>query len=113
MRLLAETPEAPVALSQFSLYIVRCADGQLYTGIATDVEKRLAEHESGPRGAKFLRGKGPLEVVFSEKVGDRATASQLEYRVKRLNRVQKLDLVEGRRCLADLQQDHVLDDGSA
>ena len=102
-----------MALSQFSLYIVRCADGQLYTGIATDVEKRLAEHESSPRGAKFLRGKGPLEVVFSETVGDRATALQLEYRVKRLNRAQKLELVDGRRCLADLQQAYVLDDGSA
>lgn len=102
-----------MALSQFSLYILRCANGQLYTGIATDVAKRLAEHKSGSRGAKFLRGKGPLEVVFSETVGDRATASQLEYRVKRLNRVQKLDLIEGRRCLADLQQGHVLDDGSA
>ena len=106
-------PEAPVAPPHFSLYIVRCADGQLYTGIATDVAKRLAEHESGPRGAKYLRGKGPLEVVFAETVGNRAAASQLEYRVKRLSRVQKLDLIEGRRRLADLQQDHVLDEGSA
>ena len=110
---LAETPEAPVAPSQFSLYIVRCADGQFYTGIATNVTKRLIEHESGPRGAKYLRGKGPLEIVFAERVGDRAAASQLEYRVKRLSRAQKLDLIEGRRRLADLQQGHVLDDGSA
>jgi putative endonuclease len=100
---LAETPEAPVASPQFSLYIVRCADGKLYTGIATDVEKRLAEHVSGSRGAKYLRGKGPLVVVFSEAVGDRALASQLEYRVKQLSRVQKLDLIEGRRRLVDLQ----------
>ena len=64
-------PEAPVVPPQFSLYIVRCADGQLYTGIATDVTKRLAEHESGPRGAKFLRGKGPLEVVSSGSVAFR------------------------------------------
>ena len=102
-----------MAPPQFSLYIVRCADGQLYTGIATNVAKRLAEHESGPRGAKYLRGKGPLEIVFSETVGDRATASQLEYRVKRLSRIQKLDLIEGRRRLADVYQGHVLDDGSA
>jgi len=95
----------------FSLYVVRCADGTLYTGIATDVAKRLAEHESGPRGAKFLRGKGPLEIVFSEAVGDRAVASRLEYRVKQLSRTQKLDLVEGRTSLADLLADQVLDEG--
>ena len=113
IRSLAEMPEAPVAPSQLSLYIVRCADGQLYTGIATDVSKRLAEHESGPRGAKYLRGKGPLEVVFVETVGDRAAASHLEYRVKQLSRARKLDLIEGRQSLADFQQGHVLEDGSA
>jgi len=99
---LAETPEAKVASPEFSLYIVRCADGTLYTGIATDVDKRLAEHESGPRGAKYLRGRGPLEVVFAQVAGDRAAASQLEYRVKRLSRLQKLDLIESRLRLADL-----------
>ena len=92
-----------MASAQFSLYIVRCADGKLYTGIATDVAKRLAEHESGSRGAKYLRGKGPLEIVFSKTVGDRARASQIEYRVKQLSRVEKLDLIEGRRCLFDLE----------
>ena len=92
--------------ADFSLYIVRCADGSLYTGIATDVDKRLAEHVSGVRGAKFLRGKGPLEVVFSEFVGDRASALRLEYRVKRLTREQKLALVRGDRQLLEL-------DGSA
>ena len=88
--------------AEFSLYIVRCADGALYTGIATDVEKRLAEHASGARGAKFLRGRGPLEVIFSEAVGDRASALRLEHRVKRLTRAQKLELVRGERRLAEL-----------
>jgi putative endonuclease len=88
--------------ADFSLYILRCADGSLYTGIATDVQRRLAEHESGARGAKFLRGKGPLEVVFSEFVGDRASASRLEYRVKRLTREQKLALVRGDQRLKEL-----------
>lgn len=87
--------------SKFSLYIVRCADGALYTGIATDVDKRLAEHASGA-GAKFLRGKGPLEIVFAEIVGDRSSALQLEYRVKRLSREQKLELVRGERQLTEL-----------
>lgn len=88
--------------ADFSLYIVRCADGALYTGIATDVEKRIAEHAAGVRGAKFLRGRGPLEIVFTETVGDRASALRLEYRVKRLTRAQKLEIVRGDRLLAEL-----------
>jgi len=102
-----------MANSEFSLYIVRCADGTLYTGIATDVSKRLAEHEDSPRGAKYLRGKGPLQVVFSEVVGDRASASQLEYRVKRLSRTQKLALIEGRSALSELASGQVLEEGGA
>lgn len=86
----------------FSLYIVRCADDSLYTGIATDVERRVAEHESGTRGAKYLRGKGPLELALVREVGDRATASVLEHRVKRLTRPQKEALIDGRRSIADL-----------
>ena len=102
-----------MATSEFSLYIVRCADGTLYTGIATDVGKRLAEHEASPRGAKYLRGKGPLQIVFSEVVGDRASASQLEYRVKRLSRTQKLALIEGRSALSELASVQVLEAGGA
>ena len=100
-----------MAGSAFSLYIVRCADGTLYTGIATDVEKRLAEHADGSRGARFLRGKGPLEIVFAAPAGDRATASRLEYRVKRLTRRQKLELVAGERQLCDLLADQLLESG--
>lgn len=96
---------------EFSLYILRCADGSLYTGIATDVQKRLAEHEAGPRGAKYLRGRGPLEIVYSSVVGDRAIASQIEYRVKQLSRARKLDLIEGRRGLADLAPVQVVEEG--
>ena len=97
----------------FNLYIVRCADGTLYTGIATDVEKRIAEHADGPRGARFLRGKGPLELVFAAAAGDRATASRLEYRVKRLPRSEKLALIAGRRDLRDLLDDQVLEGGGS
>lgn len=102
-----------MSAAEFSLYIVRCADGTLYTGIATDVRRRVAEHQSGARGAKFLRGKEPLEIVFSEAVGDRAQASRLEYRVKRLSRQRKLDLIAGRWRLAALEADQVLEEGSA
>ena len=109
----AATPDAVVAGTEFSLYIVRCADGTLYTGIATDVDRRLSEHESGIRGARFLRGKGPLQIVFSEVVGDRSLASRLEYRVKKLDRLKKLELIDGRSRLDDLRCDQVLEEGCA
>lgn len=102
-----------MSASEFSLYILRCADGTLYTGIAVDIERRLAEHQSGRRGARYLRGRGPLELVFSAVVGDRSTASKLEHRVKQLSRAQKADLVAGRLVLTALDEDQVLEDGSA
>lgn len=86
----------------FSLYIVRCADDTLYTGIATDVTNRIAEHERGTRGARYLRGKGPLRLEFNEPVGDRSTASRLEYRVKQLSRQQKEALIRGDHSLSAL-----------
>lgn len=91
-----------MSAGEYSLYIVRCADGSLYTGIAIDVERRLREHESGIRGAKFLRGKGPLRLEFIECLGDRSTASQVEYRVKRLERGRKEELIAGRYSLDEL-----------
>ena len=89
-------------MADYSLYIVRCGDGSLYTGIARDVERRLREHESGKRGARFLRGKGPLNLEFSAKLGSRGDALRYEYRVKRLAREQKEELIAGRRSLQDL-----------
>ena len=79
----------------YSLYILRCSDGSLYTGIAIDVAKRLREHESGKRGAKYLRGRGPLQLVFEQSLGDRGAATRAEHRVKRLDRSQKAALVAG------------------
>ncbi len=78
----------------WSLYLVRCSDRSLYTGITTNVTERFAQHaEGGPRSAKYLRGKGPLQLVFSTEVGDRAEASRLEWRVKQLSKIQKERLV--------------------
>jgi putative endonuclease len=90
---------------EYSIYIVRCNDGTLYTGIATDVERRIEEHQAGPRGAKYLRGKGPLRLEFSEMIGDRSTAQQCEYRVKRLERERKEALIAGQCSLADITSD--------
>ena len=75
----------------FSLYVVQCADCSLYTGIATDVKRRLDEHRSSARGAKYLRGKGPLKLLFERPIGGRSLASKIERRVKRLPATDKAD----------------------
>ena len=78
------------------LYLVRCGDGSLYTGISTDVERRMQEHlnvNGAGRGAKFLRGKQPLQLVYQIAVTDRSKASRLEYVVKKLSKQDKEALV--------------------
>lgn len=81
-------------MSIWSVYIVRCGDGSLYTGIATDVTRRLGEHQSGVIGAKYLRGREPLELVLERQVGDRSLASKIEYRIKKLPRREKEMVLE-------------------
>lgn len=75
------------------LYMVRTASGALYTGITTDVARRFLQHQQGT-GAKALRGKGPLTLVFQCPAGDRSRALKLEYRLKQQPRADKLRLVE-------------------
>ena len=94
-----------MSAGEYSLYIVRCGDGSLYTGIAVDVDRRLREHASGNRGARYLRGRGPLQLEFTERLGDRATAQQYEHRVKRLQREHKEALIAGRLSLEELGAD--------
>jgi predicted GIY-YIG superfamily endonuclease len=77
----------------WSVYILRCADGTLYTGIAPDVEKRLQKHTEG-RGAKYTRGRTPVELVYREEHPNRAEASRREYQIKQLSRGEKLLLIE-------------------
>ena len=79
------------------LYIVRTRDGSLYTGITTHVARRIAEHtgERG-RGARYLRGRGPLEVVYRRKLGDRSLALRVEWRLKQRARDEKESIVAGR-----------------
>jgi len=74
------------------IYMIRCAGGQLYTGIATDVKRRLQEHAAG-KGAKFLRGKGPLEVVFTQTMTSRSAALKAEAALKRLSKPDKERIV--------------------
>lgn len=70
------------------LYILRCGDGSLYTGITTDVEKRFRAHQSG-KGAKYTRGRGPLEIVYREECGDHSQALKRELAIKALTRKEK------------------------
>lgn len=76
------------------IYLVRNNRNALYTGITTDVERRFCEHQSsGPKAAKALKGKGPLSLEFSYPVENRVVASQLEYRIKKLPKVKKEQLI--------------------
>lgn len=76
----------------WTVYMLRCADDTLYTGITNDLTARLAKHETG-NGAKYTRGRGPLAVVFSETHASKSDALKRERQIKRLSRAQKLSLV--------------------
>ncbi|WP_163936563.1 GIY-YIG nuclease family protein [Paraferrimonas sp. SM1919] len=80
-------------MSTWSVYLVRSANNALYCGISTNPQRRLSEHQSKPQGAKALKGKGPLSLVFSAEVGDRSQASKVEYQLKRLHKTSKEKLV--------------------
>ena len=80
--------------SVWHLYILRCKDGSLYTGITTDVEKRLEMHRSG-KGAKYTRGRAPLELVYREECGDHAAALKRELEIKAFSKEKKLLLIGG------------------
>ena len=82
-------------VSTWYLYLIRCANGHLYTGITTDVARRFNEHQSSsPKAAKYLRGKGPLTLMYQEQVGTHSDALKREIAVKKLSRAQKLALIE-------------------
>ena len=81
--------------SSWFVYIIRCGDLSLYTGIATDVDRRFAEHESqGAKAAKYLRGRLPLTLLYQQEIGSRSEASKVELRIKSLSRKEKLELIK-------------------
>lgn len=91
----------------WSMYLIRSVDDRLYTGVSTDVERRFSEHENTDRknkGAKALRGKTPLKLVYQIVVGNRSDALKLEYRVKQLSRIQKEYLIGHCAQLEDLRK---------
>ncbi len=75
------------------VYIVRCADGTYYTGVTNDVTRRTAQHSEGT-GARYTRGRGPVELVYAEQVIDRSTALTREVAIKRLTHKQKVALIQ-------------------
>ncbi|AWL12850.1 UPF0213 protein [Saliniradius amylolyticus] len=81
------------------LYIVENRLGQWYTGITTDVERRIRQHSEG-KGARALRGKAPLTLRFSQRVGTKSEAARLEYTVKRWAKQRKQQLVDGQTQLS-------------
>lgn len=79
--------------NSWKVYILRCGDGSLYTGITTDVQARLKTHRSG-RGAKYTRGRGPLDLVYTEECPDKSAALKREMEIKHLSRTDKLELIK-------------------
>ena len=74
------------------VYILRCGDGTLYTGVTDDVQRRLAAHREG-KGAKYTRGRGPLELVYTQEQPDKSAALRREFQIKKLTRPQKERLI--------------------
>ncbi len=75
------------------VYILRCRDQSLYTGITTDVTRRLTEHQSGNNGAKYTRTRTPLTLVYEEACASRSAAQIREASIKKLTRTQKIELI--------------------
>jgi len=80
----------------YYLYIVRCSDNTLYTGITTKLERRIEEHNHSAKGAKYTRTRRPVVLVYSEEYLDRSKASKREYEIKKnMTRAMKIALIEG------------------
>ncbi len=77
----------------YFVYILRCADATLYTGITTDIKRRVEEHNSSQKGAKYTKLRRPVELVYSEESENRSTALKREYAIKKLSRAEKLELI--------------------
>ena len=85
--------ECITELEPWFVYIVRCADGTFYTGISNDVESRVKTHNTSRYGAKYTRGRRPVELVYTEKCGSKGGAARREYVIKRLSRFEKMVLI--------------------
>lgn len=83
------------ARKRWHVYIVRCADETLYSGVALDVARRVAEHNgAGTRGARYTRARRPVTLVYQASAANRSAACKREYAIKQLNRPGKLKLID-------------------
>ena len=80
--------------TRWYVYILQCGDGTLYTGVTTDLTRRLAEHNHGSRGARYTRTRRPVTLIYQEHVADRRTAQQREYAIRKLPRQTKLAMAD-------------------
>ncbi len=97
-----EKPDSDISI--WSVYLVCCADGSLYTGVAKDVVSRVEQHNRG-LGAKYTRGRRPVELLFTEEVGDHGQALQREYSIKQLPKKKKIALITAQRlCKKSLKR---------
>ena len=78
----------------YFVYILECNDGSLYTGITTNIEKRLEEHNTSTKGAKYTKARRPVKLVYQEASENRSTASKREYAIKKLSRLKKIQLIQ-------------------
>lgn len=78
----------------YFVYILECSDGSLYTGITKDLEKRVKEHNTSTKGAKYTKARRPVKLLYQEASENRSSASKREYAVKKLTRIQKLKLIQ-------------------
>lgn len=94
------TPVSDSKNTPWHLYMVRTNHGYLYTGISQDIARRFSEHqEGGKKAAKFLRGKGPLTLVFRQEIGDKSSALKAESVLKKLPKWQKENLTKTQAAL--------------
>lgn len=76
------------------VYILQCSDKTLYTGVTTDIERRIEEHNTGSKGAKYTATRRPVKLVYSELLDSRSEAQQREHQIKSLTRQQKQQLID-------------------
>ena len=79
----------------YFVYILKCSDDTLYTGITTDILRRVDEHNNSDKGAKYTKLRRPVEVVYKEESENRSSASKREYEIKKLKRHEKVELIRG------------------
>ena len=81
-------------MNEWYVYIVQCSDNSLYTGITVDLDRRLNEHNTSNKGAKYTRSRRPVQMMYSETHETRSLASKREYAIKQLTRKEKLNLLK-------------------